>query len=312
MAKSLRYDLFDFILESDLELPEVPEYNKSNSPKSDIVYLRLSKTLNALENPDISEGGGMLQVSKGQFLYKIHNTVTYYIERGQTICIDIIDKSRIAEIRSYFFSTVMAGLLYQRGFILLHASAVQKDGHVSAFVGKSGYGKSTLATFMLSKGFRLVTDDILALKYSVSNEIMVCASYPFTKLWDQSLKVSDSKSDMQIEPLKNFKEEKKYIVKMKSSKLFTSGYFTLSELVFLSIDSDKNSYSIQRLTPKVSIEYLLKASFRFRLALGLQSQESHFKFICSLIKHIKIYETKRPSISENIDDFGNFVYDHLT
>jgi hypothetical protein len=45
--------------------------------------------------------------------------------------------------------------------LVLHASAVQVDDHAVAFVGKSGMGKSTLATALCAEGYPLISDDLL-------------------------------------------------------------------------------------------------------------------------------------------------------
>lgn len=60
--------------------------------------------------------------------------------------------------------TVSAILLTLRGRMVLHASAVEVDGRVVAFVGQSGRGKSTMAALMCVNGARLVTDDVLAIE----------------------------------------------------------------------------------------------------------------------------------------------------
>ncbi|MDQ1484804.1 MAG: hypothetical protein QOJ62_497 [Actinomycetota bacterium] len=56
-----------------------------------------------------------------------------------------------------------AFLILAGGSPLLHASAVEIDGHALAFVGASGMGKSTMATIMCASGGKLITDDVLRL-----------------------------------------------------------------------------------------------------------------------------------------------------
>ncbi|CAM3724721.1 hypothetical protein [Isoptericola cucumis] len=58
---------------------------------------------------------------------------------------------------------MLAFQLALRGEIVLHASAVEDDEGVLAFVGYSGMGKSTMATLMCADGAALVTDDVLRL-----------------------------------------------------------------------------------------------------------------------------------------------------
>jgi len=49
-----------------------------------------------------------------------------------------------------------------RGMDVLHASAVALNGRAVAFLGSSGVGKTTLASRLVARGARLVTDDVLA------------------------------------------------------------------------------------------------------------------------------------------------------
>lgn len=60
---------------------------------------------------------------------------------------------------------VAAFLLNLAGECVLHASAVEIHGAALAFVGRPGSGKSTLAAAFCAAGARLVTDDVLRLKF---------------------------------------------------------------------------------------------------------------------------------------------------
>jgi hypothetical protein len=62
--------------------------------------------------------------------------------------------------------TVLSFVLLLRGQGVIHASAVELDGGVIGFVGRSGMGKTTLATQMCRHGGRLVTDDVLRVSAS--------------------------------------------------------------------------------------------------------------------------------------------------
>ena len=49
--------------------------------------------------------------------------------------------------------------LGQRRYLLLHASAVERDGKALLMTGLSGAGKSTLAALLMGKGWRLMGDE---------------------------------------------------------------------------------------------------------------------------------------------------------
>lgn len=57
--------------------------------------------------------------------------------------------------------TLLAVHLMLRHELVLHSSAVQRDGHAVAFVGASGMGKSTLAAALCGTGCSLVADDVV-------------------------------------------------------------------------------------------------------------------------------------------------------
>lgn len=63
----------------------------------------------------------------------------------------------------------------------LHASATQFKGQVTAFVGESGQGKSTLADALARAGWQLVTDDILPVARSQA-EVQAWPRFPQLKL----------------------------------------------------------------------------------------------------------------------------------
>jgi hypothetical protein len=56
--------------------------------------------------------------------------------------------------------------LVQRGFAVLHASAVLIEDEVVAFVGDCGAGKSTVAAALCSRGHGLVADDVVGIDVS--------------------------------------------------------------------------------------------------------------------------------------------------
>lgn len=67
-----------------------------------------------------------------------------------------------ATIRHIFLDNVIPRILGQRGQMIVHASAVRaQTGGTFAFLGESGWGKSTLASKFYSQGYELITDDCL-------------------------------------------------------------------------------------------------------------------------------------------------------
>jgi hypothetical protein len=87
-----------------------------------------------------------------------------------------------ATVRHLLLDQVIPLVLSRREGTVLHASAVLAAQGVLAFVGKSGQGKSTLATSFAQKGCALVSDDCLALR-AENGGWVVLPSYPGVRLW---------------------------------------------------------------------------------------------------------------------------------
>lgn len=83
------------------------------------------------------------------------------------------------------------------GRLVLHASAVARDGRAVAFLGGRQWGKSTTAAVMLRSGWTLVTDDILPLEFT-DDGVPLCHPGPARiKLWpDAARKVGLDPDDL--------------------------------------------------------------------------------------------------------------------
>jgi hypothetical protein len=66
----------------------------------------------------------------------------------------------------YLLGHALSFALVKNGFEPLHATCVVVDGQALAFVGDSGFGKSSLAASFLEVGHLLLTDDLLMLRKS--------------------------------------------------------------------------------------------------------------------------------------------------
>jgi hypothetical protein len=72
-------------------------------------------------------------------------------------------RSSPESFHTYLLGQALSFALIKQGFDPLHATVVAIDGVAVAFLGESGYGKSTLAGALVRAGHRLLTDDLLVL-----------------------------------------------------------------------------------------------------------------------------------------------------
>lgn len=86
---------------------------------------------------------------------------------------------------------VLAVRLMLDGHLVLHASAVNVDGRALAVVGSSGMGKSTVATLMSATGHALISDDVLRVDVSTSDEMLVWPGAVETRLREKAASLAE-------------------------------------------------------------------------------------------------------------------------
>ncbi len=109
----------------------------------------------------------------------------FCVRAGNAIIIEPAADVSENVLRLFVLGSALGVLLHQRGYMVLHASAVAIDGQVVAFVGQKGFGKSTTAAAFHAQGYPLVTDDLVATKLT-DGRAMVMPGFPQLKLWPES------------------------------------------------------------------------------------------------------------------------------
>lgn len=99
-----------------------------------------------------------------------------------SIGVRVRDESLLQQAEVRLLGPVIGLWMEARGWPVLHASAVEIDGQAVAFLAGNGGGKSTLAAGCVAAGYRLLSDDLLALDPS-GGGFSVRPSYPALRLW---------------------------------------------------------------------------------------------------------------------------------
>ena len=94
--------------------------------------------------------------------------------------------SCLEEATSYLLGPVLGILLRYRSVVCLHASSVAVDGQAVAFVGPPGAGKSTTATALARRGYKVLADDITAIA-EIDGVFRGFPAHPGVWLWPDSI-----------------------------------------------------------------------------------------------------------------------------
>ena len=151
------YNAYGLSINSALPLPELladAKIERSVSVKHEKVDLYLPETIS-------SEGYFTSTEREAYFFWD--QLGKFLVRDGKEIIVDPLPNVEERAIRLPLLGTVLAVLLHQRGYFVLHASAIAVDGGVVAFLGNKGQGKSTMAATLYSRGHELVADDVVAI-----------------------------------------------------------------------------------------------------------------------------------------------------
>ena len=109
----------------------------------------------------------------------------FLVRGGREIVVDPAPGVEERLLRLSLLGPAFALLLHQRGFLVMHASVVAHGDTAVAILGKSGWGKSTIAGALYAKGYDLVADDVAAVQMDQEGA-SVLPGFPQVKLWPEA------------------------------------------------------------------------------------------------------------------------------
>ena len=121
------------------------------------------------------------------FLLRVPRLARFLITAGREILVETEPGISGHEVAVFVLGTAFGVLLHQRGALVLHGTAVAKDGHAIAICGPNGAGKSTLAAALCRSGCAFVTDDICVVGQDANRRPMVLPDGRHLKLWKESI-----------------------------------------------------------------------------------------------------------------------------
>jgi hypothetical protein len=174
-ASPYQYDIYGLNLLSDirLSLPGAADLD----PDTTTIMLSTRKTDDEYVlgpglqlNPD--HWPQHINLSDGQLYMRWATWFDFLVsaDGSRVSCRNLSDRALVF-LEAYLTNLAVSAALIQKGEEPLHSTAVDFAGHCIGLLGESGAGKSTLAAFLCSRGGKLVTDDILRIRFEVGVSI---------------------------------------------------------------------------------------------------------------------------------------------
>ena len=162
------YDIYGISLRSEIEL-SFPDSEPMDS--ADVSLLVASPdffreaTRSAIVNPSPTGWYKYARLDNGQSYLRWDGLFEFLVDMdGRSIWCGWFGAASLESLQVYLLGHALSFALVKQGYEPLHATSVVIDGQAIAFLGSSGYGKSSLAAAFLADGHRLLTDDMLLLR----------------------------------------------------------------------------------------------------------------------------------------------------
>jgi hypothetical protein len=282
------YKAYNLEIQSDIFFPELPIIVSSGS--TDLVVRRGSlSSFNVGKEND-----------SAYFLGQVAGAGLFAVQAGCEIVVDAESGVEEGLIRPLILGPMMSILLRQRGMLVLHASSVEIEGAAVAFMGHSGWGKSTLADSFHAKGYHLLTDDVMALHMDAEQPIVI-PSFPQVKLWpDAAASIGHDPNSL---PLLNSKSEK---LAHKITDGFLQKSVPLKRLYVLGMGTE---HKIVPLQPQEAFVELVRHSRTITLLDDSVFLSTHLHHCTKLVKTVPIALLNRkrslaaiPELIESIEE----------
>lgn len=226
-----------------------------------------------------------VRASKNAFCLEWRGLASCLIQNGSDVILEIEPSVKNKDLVPLITGPVLAVLLHQRKRFVLHASAVNIKNRAVVFVGNKGYGKSTLAAYMQSRGHPLISDDLVPLSFA-NNSPETMPGYPQIKLFSDSIEAIGL-TPSSINTINNSTSK---------SLISTTGDFSVDPVkigcIFILEKSD--GIEINKLNSVSAFIETLRNTYLSNYLGQTESLSSHFQQCEALINSVPLFQLKRP------------------
>lgn len=218
----------------------------------------------------------------------------FILDTGQRI-IHVVPHEELDDytLEHLLVDQVLPRFLANENQLLLHACAVNVTGRTVLFLGKSGWGKSTLAALFHQSGFTLYSDDCVQLKSDGTNWQAV-ATYPSLRLYDDSIE-NIFIGNSSLSPVSEYSDKQRIALVIDHQQTVPP----LHAMYFLSDpETVADQIQIQDMRPANTCIELIERSFRLDLGNRAQSRQL-MTAAAALTQSVPAYRLSYPHDFEN-------------
>lgn len=266
------YSLFNLGICSEIPFPQLITADLSPDVYIHVGHVEPLRSGLIIKNSDY-------RVDGDEIYFKLKRVGAFLVRGGREIIVDPLPRVDQQLLILKILNSAVALVLHQRGKLVLHASTVAIKDAAVVITGGSGVGKTTLATILVRRGARAVTDDITAIETDKKGELVALPGIPWLKVPEQTARALDFNPEI-MSPL--YAGSKKYVYRPPSG--FTDTPLRLKAVYVM----DRSMpLGMEDVPPQEALKELVRNTYThgFVPALG---PSAHLKYCATLINTIGI------------------------
>jgi hypothetical protein len=296
---TFHYNAYGLYINSEFILPELSSLGQKDTlPKISIRYGEVNKH-------GIIGGKKMspfIWATSDKFWLEVPNVARFLVSKGCEVVVDPFSNIDEASVRVFLLGSCFGALLFQRGFFLLHANAIEIGNNCLIAVGPSGIGKSTLASSFLKRGYRILADDVVP----VSADNFAIPGFGRVKLWKDSAVKLGIETDELVSIRPNIEKFNLPLgkgfcpISRKIAKIYTLGSDHTNEITFIPLNGFKK------------FQLLRANTYRYRFMSGMEMKPLHLQQAGDLAKNVPMAKITRPKKGFKIEELVDSIISDIS
>ncbi len=175
-----RYKIYGILIESEFELKLLVPAEETDK-LSDVITVREKDVEEEVINYLKEAGALKKHYEIGLEKSAMENIGGYYLVTDSQILVKLKEGYTYDTISSWILGYCLSMALLQKNILAIHCSAITNNAGAVLISGTPGAGKSSLAGKLLEHGYKLLADDVAAIRFK-DDKCLVYPAYPFQKL----------------------------------------------------------------------------------------------------------------------------------
>lgn len=286
------YRVFGLKVRSEIELPELFTDESDAAPD---IAISIGDLRGASHEPGLhADEAGLVLVVPGVGRFRIAS--------GESIVVEPAAGVPERNVRLFLLGSAFGALLHQRGFLPLHANAVEVDGKAAAFMGPSGSGKSTLASWFHDRGFAILADDVCVVRFDAEGRPIAYPGLPRLRLWDDALEATGRRVGEYPRSFLGEDDFRKYDVSIRANAARSP-----RELGAVFILAKGDQVALERVSGIEAAQAIFDNTYRGAFLDQVDGHHAHWTAAVELVRKVPLFRLARAWNIERLDEQCAFI-----